>query len=263
MILSHRVIAPIAGFLCASIVLALIPVQFAHAVSFGGNFALTTDYIYRGYSETNNKGAAQLDLHVSTQSGTFLGVWTSTLDHKYRPWANFDIEEYIGQRFVLSSAWNTSITATNYSYVGGQQSYSSDYQEISASVAYLDRWTLSVSAIPNMLRYQRYWEDSHWEYSRVGRYPAYDVETSGQWLLGKGIFATAGAGYYLFTGSDSKAGRQPTLGYAYGNVGLAYMWRDLRLDVGYFLTEKRAAAQSLFPYVIANDHFAGTLSWRF
>jgi hypothetical protein len=56
--------------------------------------------------------------------------------------------------------------------------------------------------------------------------------------------------------------RHPSIGYAYGNLGLAYEWRTLRLDVGYFLTEK-ARAQRLFPYPSANNRFAGTLSWRF
>jgi uncharacterized protein (TIGR02001 family) len=243
-----------AGFLCTWVALGLIPAQVALAVSFGGDVAVTSDYIYRGYSLTNNKGAVQLDLHGSLQSGTFAGVWTSTLDDKYRPWASFDVEEYIGQRFDLSSAWNTSITATNYQYLGGHQQYSSDYQQITASVSYLDRWTLSFSAIPNMLRY--------WRYYRIGRYPAYDLETSGQWLIGKSFFITGGAGYYLFTGTDASPIRHPSIGYAYGNVGLAYEWHSLRLDVGYFLTQ-RARAQQLFPYPTANDHFAGTLSWRF
>ncbi len=254
MILSRRTPASIAGFLCTWVALALVPAHRAQAISLGGNAAVTTDYIYRGYSPTNNSGAVQLDLHVSTQNGTFLGLWTSTLDNKYRPYADFDLEEYIGQRFVFSSAWNASLTATNYSYVGGHQYYSSDYQQLSASVSYLDRWTLSVSATPNMLRY--------WEYYRVGRYPAYDVETSGQWLIAKGLFATAGAGYFLFTGGDSTPVRQPTLGYTYGNVGLAYEWRNWRIDVGYFLAQK-AAARILFPYPMASDRFAGTLSWRF
>jgi uncharacterized protein (TIGR02001 family) len=259
---SRRATASRAGFLCTWIALALAPAQPARAISFGGNAAVTTDYIYRGYSETNDKGAAQLDLHISTQTGTFLGVWASTLDHKYRPWADFEVEEYIGQRFLLGSAWNASITATNYSYVGGEQRYSSDYQQISASVSYLDRWTFSVSAIPNMLRYRREWDSYDWDYYPAGRYPAYDVETSGQWLIGKGLFVTGGVGYYLSTGTDPTTPRQPTLGYSYGNVGLAYEWRNLRIDVGYFLTQK-AAAQKLLPYPIANDRIAGTLSWRF
>ncbi len=262
MIQSSRVISSRAGLSCTWAALSLVPVQLAHAVSYGGDVAVTTNYINRGYSETYDRAALQLDLHVSTQAGTFVGVWASTLNHRYQPYANFDLQEYIGQRFDLSSAWNTSITATNYSYVGSAQYYSSDYQQLSVAVSYLDRWTFTLSAAPNMLRY---WERGD---IRTGRFPAYDAETSGQWLLGKGLFVTGGAGYFLFTGSDlpiiydSTPIKRPTLGYAYGNVGLAYEWRSWRIDVGYFLTQ-RAQAEKLFPYPIANNRVAGTLSWRF
>ncbi|MGH8209492.1 MAG: TorF family putative porin, partial [Steroidobacteraceae bacterium] len=217
MIQSRRTTPRHAGFLSAWIALSPLSPQPAHAVSFGGDVAVTSDYIYRGYSETNDRGALQLDLHVSTLSGTFIGVWTSTLDRKFSPYAAYDVEEYIGQRFDLSSAWNTSVTVTNYSYLGGDQYYSSDYQQIAASVSYLDRWTLSLSATPNALRYR--------DYYRVGRHPAYDADTSGQWLITKGLFVIGGVGYYLFTGTDSAPLAQPTLGYVYGNVGLAYEWR--------------------------------------
>ena len=256
MIRSQRAFSSRAGFLCTWVALGLAVAPLARALSFGGDAALTSDYIYRGYSQTNNQGAFQLDLHASAQTGTFVGVWASTLNDSYRPWASYDVEEYIGQRFDLSSAWNTSITATNYQYLGGHQGYSSDYQQLTASVSYLDRWTFALSAIPNMLRYGLYGE------YRLGRYPAYDAETSGQWLIANGFFVTAGAGYYLFTGTDSMPVRHPSIGYAYGNLGLAYEWRSLRLDAGYFLTQK-ADARRLFPYPTANDHFAGTLSWRF
>jgi uncharacterized protein (TIGR02001 family) len=253
-VVQSRRASPIhAGLLSAAIALGLTSPS-VHAVSFGGDVALTTDYIYRGYSETDHQRAVQLDLHASLATGTFAGVWASTLDHEYRPYANYDVQEYIGQRFDLSSAWNTSITATNYSYLGGRQHYSSDYQQITASVSYLDRWTFSVSAIPNELRY--------WGFHRAGRYPAYDAETSGQWLITKGLYVTGGGGYYLFTGSsDSTAVAHSTIGYAYGSIGLAYEWRSWRVDVGYFLTQDRAA--KLLPYSTANQRVAGTLSWRF
>lgn len=240
-----------AGLVSAWIAASFVAAPCAYAVSFGGDVALTTDYIYRGFTESDDKGAVQLDLHASLQSGTFAGVWASSLNGNYRPYARYDVEEYIGQRFDLSSAWNTSLTVTNYSYLGGQQPYSSDYQQISGSVAYLDRWTFTLSALPDAVRFLGY--------GRAARYPAYDAETSGQWLITHGFYVTGGAGYYLFTGSTEFS--LPTTGYAYGNVGLAYEWRSWRVDVGYFLTQKRA--NGLFPYLIANDRFAGTLSWRF
>ena len=242
-----------AGLLCAWLALSLAPVRSTCAISFGGDLAVTSDYIYRGLSETNGRAAVQLDLHASTLGGTFIGVWTSTLDRNFRPYARYDVQEYIGQRFDLSSAWNMSVTATNYSYLGGEQYYSSDYQQLTASVSYLDRWTFSLSAMPNALRYSG-------EY-RVGRFPAYDAETAGQWLIAKGLFITGGVGYYLFTGTDSTPYPTPSMGYVYGNAGLAYQWRSWRADVGYFVAQGRA--QQIFPYPIAKDRFAGTLSWRF
>jgi len=270
---SRRAIPFKAGFFCIALVLGAVPARFAHALSFGGDLAVTNDYIYRGYSETNHKPAAQLDLHVSTQTGTFVGIWSSSLDREYAPFATAELEEYIGQRFDLSSAWNTSITATNYQYLDANQYYWSDYQQLAASVSYLDRWTLSVSAIPNLLRYSGYY--------RAGRHPAYIAETSGQWNLFGGFFVTGGAGYFLATGEShvhdsytppgsappttptySGPDHYPSIGYAYGNVGLAYEWRSLRLDVGYFLTQAHRAEQ-LQPYPTANHRFAGTLSWRF
>ena len=51
------------------------------------------------------------------------------------------------------------------------------------------------------------------------------------------------------------------MGYAYGNVGLAYEWRNWRIDVGYFLTQNRM--EDLMAYPTANRRVAGTLSWRF
>jgi uncharacterized protein (TIGR02001 family) len=254
---SSRVSPSHTGLLCAWIALSLVPAQSARAVSFGGDVAVTSDYIYRGFSESDDKAAVQLDLHASLATGTFAGIWASSLDHKYRPFADVDLEEYLGQRFDLNSEWNTSVTVTNYSYQGGSQRYSYDYQQLSASVSYLDRWTFMVSAIPNAVRYWGYYEDT----PHYGRYPAYDAETSGQWLLFKGLYVTAGAGYYLFTGTNTQANVYSSLGYAYGNAGLAYEWHSWRAEVGYFVTQKRG--QVLFPYPVANDRFAGTLSWRF
>ena len=35
-------------------------------LSFGGNLSFTTDYIYHGVSESNDRGALQGDLHLAT-----------------------------------------------------------------------------------------------------------------------------------------------------------------------------------------------------
>jgi uncharacterized protein (TIGR02001 family) len=223
---------------------------FGGDLSFGGSLAYTTDFIYRGLSESGGHGAGQFDLHADT-GGTFAGVWASTRDHDLDPYADYDVEVYLGHRFNLSNAWGASLSARGRFYVGGDQPFSNDYQEISAALTYLDSWSLSITVIPNAVQY--------WYETRLGRTTAWVAETTGQWLIVGGLFVTGSAGYYYATGTGS--GIDIANHYAYGNAGLAYEYRRWRLDVGYFLTQNRA--QQLTPYPIANDRFAGTLTWRF
>jgi len=220
-------------------------------LTLGGNLVLTSDYIYRGVSSSNNDAAVQADLHVASSGGTFLGVWGSTRDSKLEPYANYDIEIYLGHRFDLSNAWSATVEARGHYPVGGPQESSDDYQQISAAVTYLDFWTLSVTAIPNAVRY--------WFYERLSRAPAFAVDTSIQWLVYRGLFVTGGAGYYHASGTGP--GIEAANGYAYGNVGIAYERRRWRLDIGYYLTQEKA--QVMFPYPSANDHFAASIAWRF
>ena len=220
-------------------------------LSLGGNLVLTSDYIYRGVSSSNNDAALQADLHVASSGGTFLGVWGSTRDNKFEPYANYDIEIYLGHRFDVSNAWSVSVEARGHYPVGGPQDSSDDYQQISAAVTYLDFWTLSVTAIPNAVRY--------WFYERLSRAPAFAVDTSIQWLVYRGVFLTGGAGYYHAGGTGP--GIEAAMGYAYGNVGVAYERRRWRLDIGYYLTQEKA--QVMFPYPSANDRFAASVAWRF
>jgi len=240
----------------AWLLMSLIP-PLAAALDLGGNFtlggslALTSDSIYRGVSESNGHAALQADLHVD-DGGTFIGAWGSTRDHQLDPYADYDVEVYLGHRFDLSSAWSSVLSARAHYFVAGAQEGSTDYEELSASVTWLDRWTLALTAIPNATHY--------WYDERLGRSPAWVAETGGQWLLRpEGLFATGGAGYYYTsrTGPGIGAGG----GYAYGNAGLAFEHRRWRVEVGYFVAETRA--RELIPYPVPADRVAGTLMWRF
>ncbi len=217
--------------------------------STGGNVAITSDYIYRGVSESNGHPAVQADLHESA-GGSFAGAWASSRDSDLDPGAAGELEIYLGHRFNLGSAWSATVSARSHYFLGASQP-SADYQEVSASFAWLDRCTFTLASIPNAVRW--------YEYYRLGRSPAWVADAAGQWFIGHGVFVTGAAGYYYSSASspDSRSGS----GYAYGNLGLAYEQRQWRVEVGYFLAQNRA--QDFFPYPAANRHVAGTLSWRF
>jgi uncharacterized protein (TIGR02001 family) len=221
-------------------------------VNVGGDLAVTSDYIYRGVSESDGHGAVQGDVHVGTSGGTFLGIWASSRDGDLQPGADAVLDVYLGQRFELSTQWNATLSARSHYYLGASEyEPSADYQEIAVAASYLDRWSFSISAIPNAVRY--------WKETRLSRAPAWVADVSGQWLFGDHFYLTGGAGYYYSTGTGP--GIESATGYAYGNIGVAYELASWRLDVGYFLAQD--AASRSFPYPVANDRVAATLSWHF
>jgi hypothetical protein len=143
------------------------------------------------------------------------------------------------------------LSARSHYFPGATGEASDDFQELSAALTWLDRWTVSVSAIPNAVRY--------WYYTRLTRSPAWIADTTGQWLIGEGLFVTGGAGYYRSSGTGAR--RLAATGYAYGSAGVGFERHGWRVDVGYFLAEHQA--QELFPYPLANHRVAGTVSWHF
>ena len=245
------------GIVCLWITAATLAPGAAQAITVDGEISYTNDYVFRGISQTAGRSAGQIDVRASTRDGTFLGAFASTLGHTWqRPWGNtgwdYEVEAYLGHRFDLSPAWSATLTGVSYWYVKGNVPMSEDYQEVSVAASYLDLWTVSAAVIPNAVRFNG-------DY-RLGRYPAYVADTSVQFPLIGRLFLTAGAGYYI---SAEVAGPEgsATRGYWFGNAGLGFQFKSLRLDASYYVAEH--PAQALFPYGRAGSRFAGTVSWHF
>ncbi len=252
---------------CAALLLAPYPGRCqSDPASFGGTIAVTSDYIYRGVSQSDGQGAVQADLHASTAGGTFAGVWASTRDRDLEPGTPGEVQLYLGQHFTLGGAWSAALSGRADYFVGGSPDHSGDYQELSASLSWLDRCTFSVSVIPSAVRYTLTAGAGvplHYYYE-VYRSTAFLGDASGQWLLRQGLlggalYATAAAGYY-YQSRPAQVDGAPGIGYLYGNAGLALEWRRWRVDLGYFAAQRRA--DELFPYPVAN-RLAGTVSWQF
>jgi len=255
---------------CCLALLALLAAPITRSESdpgpLGGSLAATSDYIYRGVSQSDGQGALQADLHLSLASGTFAGVWASSRDRTLEPGAPAEVQLYLGQRFALGSSWTASASARADTFVGGQANHMDDYEEIAVAVSWLDRCTLSLTAIPTAVRYSltqyEYQGNPAGFYQRY-RSPAWVADGSTQWLvhegvLGGGLYVTAAAGYYYSSRPDNAP--VSAVGYLYGNAGLALERGGWRLDVGYFAAQSRAA--QIFPYPVAK-RLAATLSWQY
>ena len=72
----------------------------AHAeVEFSGNVALTTDYHWRGMTQTDRDMAIQGGFDLSTDSGFYAGTWASNVDFNNSSDTNIEWDLYAGYGF--------------------------------------------------------------------------------------------------------------------------------------------------------------------
>ena len=73
--------------------------------SFSGNVSLTSDYVFRGISQTGGDGAVQGGFDYTHASGIYLGTWASSVgwleDFQGYGSGNFEIDLYGGYRGAL------------------------------------------------------------------------------------------------------------------------------------------------------------------
>ncbi|MFZ9314685.1 MAG: TorF family putative porin, partial [Burkholderiaceae bacterium] len=86
-----------------------------------GNFGLTSNYKFRGISQTDNKPAAQGGFDLAHSSGLYIGTWTSNVSD----WANAagngqEIDLYAGYSTELPLGLGIDVGALKYYYPNNQ-----------------------------------------------------------------------------------------------------------------------------------------------
>lgn len=126
----------------AVVLLALgLPLQ---AAEFSGNAALTSDYVFRGISQSNESAAWQAGVRVDGQSGLYGSVWGSRVEFDSAPAADAEIDYVVGIRRKLGDDWTGDLNATCFTYAGASEL---NYLEWIATATWRERrWlTLGVS----------------------------------------------------------------------------------------------------------------------
>jgi uncharacterized protein (TIGR02001 family) len=235
----------------------LVAVAAAHhgrAGSFGGSLTLTSDYVYRGISQTCGDPAFQADGHYRTSGGqspsdTFVGLFASKgLGDSYCGGAS-ELNAYLGHSFATSRDSSATLTYTHYAYPGGLYGFDSvdyDYDEFGAQWAYQDQLYLTLAWVPNALRYT----DHSLERGRS----AFTYGLQLHHALGARFTLSAGAGYDEVTDPLGA-------GYAFWNGGIGYAIGAFQFDVSYFGTADIATRR--FGTRIAGNRVSVTALWRF
>jgi len=130
----------VCGRLILAILLVLTTVG-AHAQDDSGitaNLTLTSDYVFRGISQSGGDAALQSGVYYSHRSGLAAGLWASTLD----PGADevdTEIDYLLEYTHAFGEHWAASVGVTQYTYPGMSVEPDPDYRELLLS-GYYDDW---------------------------------------------------------------------------------------------------------------------------
>lgn len=241
--------SPICGttFLCA---LASLYVSAAAAesapITTGGSISLTSDYVYRGLSQTEGRAALQAAMQVRSEAGWSLGVRASTVNPGPGTGAHSEIDLQLAQAWAFSPDWNLQLSLNHYFYPHDSREEPYEYDELVASLSYQNRLTATVSWSPNTSRFaiDTFVKD------RTAR----SYELTVLQPISPALSLFGGSGYYDLSDLFDT-------GYWYWGVGLTYCVGNLQMDLSHIDTDH--TAKRLFDYEVGKREWIAALSWRF
>jgi uncharacterized protein (TIGR02001 family) len=113
--------------------------------------ALTSDYIFRGVSQSQEEAAVQAGLNFEHESGFYTGIWGSSVD--FTPdgtapadedGANVEIDAFVGYGFDIAEGWAGDVQLVRYFYPGTETGVDYDYNELIGSVTWNEMITASL-----------------------------------------------------------------------------------------------------------------------
>lgn len=189
---------------------------------FSGNVAITTDYVFRGYTQANENVALQGGLDWDSGAGFYLGAWGSNVNFGDGDEASVELDLYGGYAGEID-AFSYDVGFLYYLYPGADSALNYDFWEVYGSIGY-DFGAASVSA---GLAYT----PENFGNTDDGYYYSAGVSVP----VGDSFSVDANIGYYDV---------DPSFGadYTDWNVGATYSFEWFDADIRYFDTDVTACA---------------------
>ena len=180
------------------------------------NLAATSDYVFRGVTQTNFEPALQGGFDYSFgDSGWYVGVWGSNVDFADSDGPDLELDSYIGYNTDLSDDWNLDLSLVRYTYIGENDVYGSiDYNELIGKLTWNEMLTFT-------LGYANDYANSD--------YSSLYYNLSGAWDVGNDFSISAGVGHTDFSdGVD---------GYTDYNIGVSRQFGPVNAALNYYDTD--------------------------
>ncbi len=121
----------------------LVPAHEARAVTFSGNAALTTDYVWRGTSQSDGDPTVQAGVRISGDSGVYGQIWGSGVDFAAANDADTELDLIVGWSGNLSETLAIDVNATHYRYPS--TTVDLDWTELNATLTWRDHYWVQVA----------------------------------------------------------------------------------------------------------------------
>jgi uncharacterized protein (TIGR02001 family) len=236
----------LAATVALSIVLWSAPTLCEGADLWGGSIDLTSDYLVRGVSRSDDHAALQLELHYVSSSGFVAGAFASGTQIDPLARRDAELSAFLGYGWSDGNDWQGKILAANYSYPWNRAGSLYNYDEIDLQVTFRQWIQIALAVYPDVRRYSFDGGASH--------VLAESAELNLQRPLIGRLSASAGVGYYSLGAPDR-------VGYAYWSVGGSYDWAPISLGLSY--VGASGAANQLFYNAAVGGRWSGTVIWRF
>ena len=130
---------------------ALSAAPAAQALDFSGSAALTSDYVFRGISQTQGDAAPQLGARLALDSGFYGALWGSTVDYGDAVGSDAEVDLVAGWNRTFGQRWNLDVNLTRFTYPGTRAPLNLDYNEVITTLTVNQRWWLLLGWSENVL----------------------------------------------------------------------------------------------------------------
>jgi uncharacterized protein (TIGR02001 family) len=190
--------------------------------TWSASIGATTDYIFRGVSQTYDSAAVQLGGNYQNSLGWFVGAWGSNVDPYPHAGGSAELDLYAGVTRPIGADFSARLAYTHYTYLDDPRPAHYGYDEISISAAYLDRIAATLSFQPDTTGYSNFGYADH--------HASGAFELTGRWPIWRDLSVTAGVGYYDLE-------RLFGVSYWAGNTGASYVYRRLTLELNHYFAD--------------------------
>ncbi|MEP6546642.1 MAG: TorF family putative porin, partial [Gammaproteobacteria bacterium] len=165
----------------------------AAADLWGGSLAITSDYIVRGISRSDDQAALQLDVHYLNSSGFVLGLFASNTKIDHREPSDLELDGFIGFAWTAGGDWRGRALLSHYAYPWNRHGSEYDYDEFDIDATYQEWLNVGLVYSPNAPRYL-------YSYGGFAGVTSESAQLSVQRPLWRKLSATLGVGYSRFEG---------------------------------------------------------------